>query len=210
MLTSAATQSVACEHSSRLCTRMIAFSSTLPIERSPSLRTSPWADWLVRGCTPPRPSTSVAPWGCDHAGQAELCERRLRSTIEKPLVTRMDGILVALRDHRRRGALEDALQDAIVLAGEPSRLRNPRLDPASIGRLDPVRARAGHDTQPAVAPELSLRAEAVGRHDNRDQSCCADRSEAGAVSRIGTMGCFFAPRRRSASACFFCSRKKSR
>ncbi len=117
--------------------------------------------------------------GRDHARQAELRERRLGAAVEEPLIAGMDGILVALRDHRRRGALEDALLDAIVLAGEASRLRNTCLDPASVGRLDPVRARASHDAEAAIAPELSLRSEAVGRDDNRNQACCADRSKAG-------------------------------
>ncbi len=60
MLTSAATQSVACEHSLRLRDRTAAFSWTLPIEPWPSLRVSPVTERLVRGRTPPRPSTSAA------------------------------------------------------------------------------------------------------------------------------------------------------
>ena len=62
MLTSAATRSVACEHSSRMRTRLVAFSWTLPIEPLPSLRVSPRRDRLVRGRTPPRPSTSAVLW----------------------------------------------------------------------------------------------------------------------------------------------------
>jgi hypothetical protein len=61
MLSSAATQSVACEHSSRLRTRMTAFSPALPIEPSPSLRVVRSSDLPVRGRTPPRPSTSATP-----------------------------------------------------------------------------------------------------------------------------------------------------
>ena len=36
------------------------------------------------------------------------------ATGEKPFVARIHGILVALRNHRRRGTLEDVLQDVIV------------------------------------------------------------------------------------------------
>ncbi len=61
MLTSAATPGVAYELSSRLRDWKAASSSTLPIEPSPSLRGSRWTDRLVRGRTPPRPSTSAAP-----------------------------------------------------------------------------------------------------------------------------------------------------
>ncbi len=59
MLTSATTNSVACEHSSRLHDRMIVFSSILPIAPSPSLRAYLLMHLLARsplGC----PKESVA------------------------------------------------------------------------------------------------------------------------------------------------------
>ena len=79
--------------------------------------------------------------GCgDHARQAELRESRLRAAVEKPFVASMNGIFVALSHHRRRGALEDALQEVIVLTREAARLWNSGLDPGSVGRLHPVGA----------------------------------------------------------------------
>ncbi len=62
MLTPAATRSAACELSSRMPLRRTAFSSTLPNERTSSLRASLPASRLVRGRIPPRPSTSATRW----------------------------------------------------------------------------------------------------------------------------------------------------
>ena len=64
------------------------------------------------------------------------------------------------------------------MPGQASRLRNTRLDPRPVRRLHPVRARARHDPQTAIAPELPPRPEAVRRHDDRHEPCGADRPEA--------------------------------
>ena len=62
MLPFASTQCVVCELCSRLHAGTIALSSILRIELRLSLRVSLQSDWLVRGRTPFRLSTSEAPW----------------------------------------------------------------------------------------------------------------------------------------------------
>ena len=49
-------------------------------------------------------------------GREGIREGWLRAAIEESLVAPIDGILVSLGDHRRGGALEDGLQEVIVLA----------------------------------------------------------------------------------------------
>ena len=82
-------------------------------------------------------------------------------------------------DDQRCGALEDVLQHPVVLPSEPARLRDPGLDPSAVGGLHPVGARAGHDRESAVAPELSLGAEAMRRDDDRHEPGGANRSDPG-------------------------------
>ena len=92
---------------------------------------------------------------------------------------------LGLRDGRDRGALEDALQRRVVVSIQPSRL--DRLDPMPALRgLDPIGRRARDDAEATIAPELALRAKAVGRDHAGDHQRSADRPQPG--SRFEDLG----------------------
>src|SRR5262245_23651545 len=74
-----------------------------------------------------------------------------------------------LMDDGGRRAREDALEQRLTVAIEATRLRCRFGYPTAVV-AHPIRRRARHDGQAAVAPELSRRAKACGRqHDGHEQ-----------------------------------------